>query len=51
MDGGASPEFMHRGVQELATILPNAQHRRLPGQDHSPADNVLVHALVKFFKG
>lgn len=51
MDGGESPAFMHHGAQELSDILPNAQHRRLPGQDHGPADEILVPALVEFFKG
>ena len=51
MDGGASPAFMHHGAQALVDILPNAQHRRFPGQDHGVADDVLVPALVAFFKG
>jgi len=51
MDGGESPAFMHHGAQALTNILPNAQHRRLQGQDHGPADEVLVPVLVEFFKG
>jgi pimeloyl-ACP methyl ester carboxylesterase len=51
MDGGASPAFMHHGAQALTDILPNAQHRRFPGQDHGVADDVLVPALIEFFKG
>jgi len=51
MDGGESPAFMHHGAQALADILPNAQHRRFPGQDHGVAGEVLVPALVEFFKG
>lgn len=31
MDGGDSPAYMHHGAEELARILPHAQHRRLPG--------------------
>jgi pimeloyl-ACP methyl ester carboxylesterase len=49
MDGGESPSFMHNGAETLANILPNAQHRRLPGQDHGAADEVLTPALVEFF--
>ncbi len=41
--------FMRHGAQELANILPDAQHRTLEGQDHGPADEVLVPALQGFF--
>jgi pimeloyl-ACP methyl ester carboxylesterase/DNA-binding transcriptional ArsR family regulator len=51
MVGGASHAFFHNGTQTLVDILPNAQYRRLPGQDHGPADEVLTPALVEFFKG
>jgi len=43
--------FMRHGAQELANILPHAQRRILEGQDHGPADDVLVPVLVEFFKG
>jgi pimeloyl-ACP methyl ester carboxylesterase len=49
MDGGASPAFMHHGAEALTALLPHAQHRRFPGQDHGVADEVLVPALVEFF--
>ncbi|GHO89470.1 alpha/beta fold hydrolase [Dictyobacter formicarum] len=49
MVGGASPAFFHHGTQTLVGILPNAQHRLLAGQDHSPADDVLAPALKAFF--
>ena len=51
MDGGESFVWMHHGVQALVEILPHAQHRRFPGQDHGVADDVLVPVLVEFFKG
>jgi pimeloyl-ACP methyl ester carboxylesterase len=51
MDGGESPPMMHSGALALTGILPNAQHRRFPGQDHGVADEVLVPVLVEFFKG
>jgi pimeloyl-ACP methyl ester carboxylesterase len=44
-------EFMRHGADELATILPHAQRRILEGQDHGPADDVLVPALKAFFIG
>jgi pimeloyl-ACP methyl ester carboxylesterase len=43
--------FLHHGAQELAAILPDAQHRTLEGQDHGPADEVLASALKEFFLG
>jgi len=51
MVGGASPAFFHNGTQTLVDILPNGQHRTLAGQDHGPANDVLVPVLVEFFKG
>ncbi len=42
---------MHNAADALARVLPNAQRRILEGQDHGPADNVLVAALVEFFIG
>ncbi|HLJ79850.1 MAG TPA: alpha/beta hydrolase [Ktedonobacterales bacterium] len=41
--------FMRHGAEELANVLPNAQRRILEGQDHGPADDVLVPALKAFF--
>lgn len=49
MDGGASPAHMHNGAQEITRILPNAQRRTLEGQDHGPADDVLIPVLKDFF--
>mgnify|MGYP001266375239 CR=1 FL=1 len=43
--------FLRHGAQELAAILPDAQHRTLEGQDHGPADDVLVPVLQAFFLG
>jgi pimeloyl-ACP methyl ester carboxylesterase len=44
-----SHAFMRHGADELASTLPDAQRRTLEGQDHGPADHVLVAALKKFF--
>ena len=46
-----SHDFLHHAAQELANILPHAQHRTLEGQDHGPADEVLAPALKEFFLG
>jgi hypothetical protein len=43
--------FMRHGADELASVLPNARRRTLAGQDHGPADAVLVPALTEFFLG
>jgi pimeloyl-ACP methyl ester carboxylesterase len=51
MVGGASPTFFHTGTRALAEMLPRAQYRTLAGQNHGPADDVLVPALQAFFLG
>ncbi len=43
--------YLRHGAQELATILPHAQHRILEGQDHGPADDILASALKEFLPG
>lgn len=43
--------FMRHGADELARVLPNAQRRTLEGQDHGPADDVLVPVLREFYLG
>ena len=50
MDGGESPAMMHSGARALTDILPNAQHRRFPGQGHGVAADILAPVLVEFFK-
>jgi pimeloyl-ACP methyl ester carboxylesterase len=50
MDGGDSPAMMHSGALALTDLLPNAQHRRFPGQGHGVADDILTPVLVAFFK-
>jgi pimeloyl-ACP methyl ester carboxylesterase len=50
-DGGASPKWMHEATQALATVLPHAQNRTLPGQSHGVDPDVLAPVLVEFFKG
>lgn len=41
--------WMTHSADELARILPAAQRRTLPGQDHGPAPDVLAPALKAFF--
>jgi pimeloyl-ACP methyl ester carboxylesterase len=51
LDGGASYPFMHATALALARAMPQAQHRRLEGQTHEVAPQVLAPVLVEFFKG
>jgi len=50
INGEESPPFLAHGAHELVNILPDAQRRTLPGQDHDPANDVLVPVLVEFFE-
>jgi len=43
--------FMRHGADALASVLPNAHRRILDGQDHGPADDVLVPVLTAFYLG
>jgi pimeloyl-ACP methyl ester carboxylesterase len=49
MDGGASEEWMHNATRNLASVLPGAQHRTLPGQTHAAAPEVIAPVLIEFF--
>jgi pimeloyl-ACP methyl ester carboxylesterase len=49
MAGGASPPWQQHAVRALADVLPDAVHRTLDGQDHGPADEVILPVLEGFF--
>ncbi len=49
--GGNSEAFFHDGAKALISILPDAQHRILEGQDHAVSPAALAPMLVEFFKG
>ncbi|TDD65349.1 alpha/beta hydrolase [Jiangella aurantiaca] len=49
MDGGKSPEYMRNSQRRLAEVLPNAQHRTLPGQTHMVKAAVQVPVLTEYF--
>jgi pimeloyl-ACP methyl ester carboxylesterase len=51
MDGSASPTWARNSVAQLASILPNAEHRTLEGQDHGAAPDVVAPVLAAFFLG
>ena len=48
MAGGKSPAYMQNGMKQLAIVLPNAEHRTLPGQTHMVKDAVVAPELVRF---
>lgn len=50
MDGSESFPFMHITARTLATSIPNAQHRTLPGQTHEVDSASLAPVLIEFFK-
>ncbi len=50
MDGGKSPEWMHRGIRWLANALPNVQYQTLEGQTHMLKPKAHAPILVEFFK-
>jgi pimeloyl-ACP methyl ester carboxylesterase len=47
--GGNSPAWIHHGVQALADVLPNAEHRILDGQTHMVKPKALAPMLTEFF--
>jgi len=49
--GGKSPKWMLNGMKQLAEVIPNAEHRTLPGQTHMVKAPVLAPTLVEFFLG
>lgn len=49
MDGGKSPEYMRNSQRRLAEVLPNAQHRTLPGQTHMVKAAAQVPVLTEYF--
>ncbi|WP_326825215.1 alpha/beta fold hydrolase [Streptosporangium sp. NBC_01756] len=54
LTGGKSPAGFHNAARALADILPDAEHRTLPGLNHGAvvmAPKKLVPALVEFLRG
>jgi pimeloyl-ACP methyl ester carboxylesterase len=48
IDGGKSPAWMRAGMAQLASRLPNAEYRTLPGQTHMVKATALAPALASF---
>ena len=51
MSGGKSFSFMPEATRTLTEVLPNAQYRHFPDQDHGIQREVLVPVLIEFFLG
>jgi pimeloyl-ACP methyl ester carboxylesterase len=49
MDGGKSPTWMRNATRALASAVPRAEYRTLPGQTHMIKPKALVPPLVEFF--
>ena len=49
IDGGKSPASMRNGMRALASALPGATYRTLPGQTHMINAKALVPVLTEFF--
>lgn len=49
--GGKSPAWMQHAMDALATVVPGATRRTLPGQTHMVAAKAQAPMLVEFFKG
>ncbi|HET6262879.1 MAG TPA: alpha/beta hydrolase, partial [Chloroflexia bacterium] len=47
--GGASFDWIITTAQRLAELMPNGRYRKLEGQTHDVAADVLAPALVEFF--
>ncbi|WP_026877810.1 alpha/beta fold hydrolase [Jiangella gansuensis] len=51
MDGGKSPAYMRNSQRQLADVLPNAEHRTLPGQTHMVKAGVQAPVITEFLGG
>jgi pimeloyl-ACP methyl ester carboxylesterase len=47
--GGKSPVWWQDAMKELSTVLPNARHLTLPGQNHMVKASVMAPVLTEFF--
>jgi pimeloyl-ACP methyl ester carboxylesterase len=50
MDGGKSPAWMRNATRSLASVVPHATYRTLPGQTHMVKPKALAPPLVEFFR-
>jgi hypothetical protein len=50
LDGGSIP-WLSQGLEALVKVLPNAELRRLPEQQHDITPDVLAEAVGDFLAG
>lgn len=50
LNGAASPDFMRKGADALADIMPNAERKTLPTQTQQASPEVLAPVLAAFFR-
>jgi len=51
LDGGASPAWVTDAVAALAMVVPGAEHRTMPGQEHFVLPSVLAPVLADHLAG
>lgn len=51
MNGEKSMDFMHATADQLATLVPGARRKTLPGQTHQAAAEAVAPALITFLSG
>ena len=49
LNGGKSPDWVRNAMKALASVLPDARHATLPGQNHAVKRQLLAPALTEFF--
>jgi pimeloyl-ACP methyl ester carboxylesterase len=49
MDGGKSPAWMRNAQAAIATVLPRATARTIPGQNHMVSADAIAPELIAFF--
>jgi hypothetical protein len=49
MDGEKSLDFMHATAEQIAKLIPRAQHKTLKGQMHQAKAEVVAPLLIEFF--
>lgn len=49
MAGGKSPPYMHHTMKTVAGLIPGAQTRVIPGQDHNIGEKAIAPVLLEFF--
>ena len=51
VSGSKSPTQLRNAARALAAVLPNGEHRELPGQSHNPSTKALAAVLIERLTG